>query len=79
MAVTCRVLEIACQPYYRWLANPITDAEWEDAHRLNALIDAHQDALSSGIGTWPMKQPKPGTPWPTAPPGDYATPRACSR
>lgn len=43
VAVTCRVLKIARQPYYRWLANPVTDAEWEQAHRLNALIDAHAD------------------------------------
>ena len=43
VAVTCRVLKIARQPYYRWLANPITDAEWDEAHRLNALIDAHRD------------------------------------
>lgn len=43
MAVACRVLKIARQPYYRWLANPITDAEWEEAHRLNALIDAHRE------------------------------------
>lgn len=43
VAVTCRVLEIARQPYYRWLANPVTDVEWDQAHRLNALIDAHAD------------------------------------
>lgn len=43
VAVTCRVLEIARQPYYRWLAHPITDSEWDQAHRLNALIDAHAD------------------------------------
>ena len=27
VAVTCRVLEIARQPYYQWLKNPVTDAE----------------------------------------------------
>jgi len=31
------------QPYYRWLANPVTDAELEEAHRANALFDAHID------------------------------------
>ena len=30
VGVTCRVLTLARQPYYRWLANPITDAEWEE-------------------------------------------------
>lgn len=41
--MTCRVLHIARQPYYRWLAHPVTDAEWVEAHRANALFDAHHD------------------------------------
>ena len=43
VAVTCRVLKIARQPYYRWLKNPITDAELDEAYRANALFDAHRD------------------------------------
>jgi putative transposase len=43
VTVTCRVLKIARQPYYRWLADPVTDAEWTQAHRANALHDAHVD------------------------------------
>lgn len=43
VAVTCRVLKIARQPYYRWLADPVTDADWIEAHRANALFDAHRD------------------------------------
>lgn len=43
VTVTCRVLKIARQPYYRWLADPVTDAEWVEAHRANALFDAHVD------------------------------------
>ena len=43
VTVTCRVLKIARQPYYRWLANPITDAELVEAYRANALLDAHRD------------------------------------
>jgi transposase InsO family protein len=43
VAVTCRVLQIARQPYYRWLANPVTDAELTAACRVNALFDAHGD------------------------------------
>ncbi len=43
VAVTCRVLKLARQPYYRWLANPITDAEVVEAYRANALFDAHRD------------------------------------
>lgn len=43
VAVTCRVLDIARQPYYRWLKCPITDAELRAAYRANALFDAHRD------------------------------------
>lgn len=43
VAVTCRVLDIARQPYYRWLAAPVTETELEQAHRGNALFDAHRD------------------------------------
>jgi putative transposase len=49
--VTCRVLKIARQPYYRWLAQPITDAEWDEAHLANALFDAHRDDPSSATGS----------------------------
>ena len=43
VAVTCRVLKLARQPYYRWLADPVTDAELAEAYRANALFDAHRD------------------------------------
>jgi putative transposase len=43
VAVPCRVLKIAGQPYYRWLASPVTDAELTAAYRANALFDAHRD------------------------------------
>src|SRR3954464_7835821 len=43
VAVTCRVLKIARQPYYRWLAAPVTASELARAYRANALFDAHRD------------------------------------
>jgi len=43
VAVTCRVLDIARQPYYRWRARPVTGAELDQAYRANALFDAHRD------------------------------------
>ena len=43
VAVTCRVLKIARQPYYRWLARPVNDADLVAAYRANALVDAHRD------------------------------------
>ncbi|MBQ1019856.1 hypothetical protein KBX71_18585 [Micromonospora sp. D93] len=43
MAVTCRVLKIARQPYYRWLPRPVGDAELVAAYRANALTDTHRN------------------------------------
>lgn len=43
VALTCRVLKLCRQQYYRWLAEPITQVEWDQAHRANALFDAHRD------------------------------------
>ena len=43
VTVTCRVLDLARQPYYRWLAAPVTDAELTEAYLANALFDAHRD------------------------------------
>ena len=43
VAVTCRVLKLSRQPYYRWLAGPVTPSEVVEAYRANALFDALQD------------------------------------
>ena len=43
VVVTCRVLNIARQPYYRWLRCPVTDIELDQAHLANAIFDAHRD------------------------------------
>lgn len=43
VTVTCRVLKLARQPYYRWLSHPVADAVLEEALRANALFDAHRD------------------------------------
>ncbi|XNZ00212.1 DDE-type integrase/transposase/recombinase [Micrococcus luteus] len=48
VTVTCRVLKLARQPYYRWLATPVTTAELVEAHRANALVDAHTDDREFG-------------------------------
>ncbi|MBE7698691.1 IS3 family transposase [Oerskovia sp. Sa1BUA8] len=41
VAVTCRVLKLARQPYYRWLAAPVTRHDLEEAYLANVLFDAH--------------------------------------
>ncbi len=43
VAVTCRVLDLCRQQYYRWLTEPVTDQELDHAHLTNALFDAHRD------------------------------------
>ncbi|MFC7945291.1 IS3 family transposase [Microbacterium oxydans] len=43
VTVTCRVLKLSRQPYYRWLADPIRPSEVVEAYRANALFDAHKD------------------------------------
>ena len=43
VTVTCRVLKLARQPYYRWLTAPIPEAEVVAAYRCSALFDAHRD------------------------------------
>lgn len=43
VAVTCLVLQLARQLYYRWRAHPVSDAELVEACRANALFDAHRD------------------------------------
>jgi Transposase and inactivated derivatives len=72
VAVTCRVLKLARQPYYRWLANPVTDAELVEAYRANALFDAHRDDPEFGYRSWSPRPATPGSRWPSAPPGGSA-------
>ncbi|MFT4157329.1 MAG: IS3 family transposase [Microbacterium sp.] len=43
VTVTCRVLKLSRQPYYRWLADSIMPSEVVEAYRANALFDAHRD------------------------------------
>lgn len=43
VTVSCRVLNLCRQQYYRWLAQPMTDAELDEAWLANAIFDAHVD------------------------------------
>ena len=43
VVVSCRVLDLCRQQYYRWLAQPFTDAELDEAWLANAVFDAHVD------------------------------------
>ena len=43
VTVSCRVLDLARAPYYRWLDAPFTDAQLDEAYLTNAIFDAHRD------------------------------------
>ena len=43
VTVTCRVLKLARQPYYRWIAAPVGPRELAGAYLANAVFDAHAD------------------------------------
>ena len=43
VTVTCRVLKLARQPYYRWLSAPVRARELAEAYLANVLFDAHRD------------------------------------
>jgi transposase InsO family protein len=43
VTVTCRVLKLCRQQYYRWRAEPITNRDLAQAHLANAIFDAHRD------------------------------------
>ncbi len=48
VAVTCRVLGFSKQGYYAWLAEPVSDRDWDEAHLINAAYDAHHDDPAFG-------------------------------
>ena len=43
VTVTCRVLKLCCPQYYRWVEQPFTNAELDEAWLANAIFDAHTD------------------------------------
>ncbi|MFC9399083.1 hypothetical protein ACFTWS_39040 [Streptomyces sp. NPDC057027] len=61
VTVTCRVLKLAGQPYYRWLDKPVADSVMEEAYRSNALFDAHREAPEFGY-RFPADEARDGGP-----------------
>ena len=48
VAVTCRVMGFSKQAYFKWLRDPISTRDWENAHLTNAAVDAHHDDPTFG-------------------------------
>lgn len=76
VALTCRVLGLARQPYCRWLAGSVTDSDLVRTYRMNALFDAHRDDPEFGYRYLAAEASASGEVWPSAPPGCCATSRA---
>lgn len=43
VGLSCRVLGFSRQGYYAWLADPVSQRDYDDAHLINAIIDIHAD------------------------------------
>ena len=72
VAVTCRVLKIARQPYYRWLAAPVTDAELARRTGPTRCSTPTATTRSSATGSWSTRPATPGSRWPSGPRGGSA-------
>ena len=72
VTVTCRVLKIARQPYYRWLQSPVTNADLVEAYRANALFDAHKDDPEFGYRFLLDEAKEAGRAWLRGPRGGSA-------
>ena len=43
VAVACRVLGLSTQGYYKWLKEPVSQRDWDDAHVIDAVLAIHED------------------------------------
>jgi transposase InsO family protein len=48
VAVACRVLKRSTQGYYKWLKDPVSQRDWDDAHAIDVLREIHQDDPTLG-------------------------------
>ena len=48
VAVACRVLGLSTQGYYKWLKDPVSQRDYDDAHLIDVLYDIHEDDATLG-------------------------------
>jgi len=48
VAVACRVLKLSTQGYYKWLKDPVSQRDWDDAHAIKVLNEIHEDDPTLG-------------------------------
>ena len=41
VAVACRVLGLNTTGYYKWLEEPVSQRDWDDAHLINVIREIH--------------------------------------
>jgi len=46
--VTCPVLGLSKQGFYKWRKSPVTRRDWHDAHLIDAAPDIHGDGPAFG-------------------------------
>jgi hypothetical protein len=59
--LTCRVLGLSTQAFYKWCKQPVCDRDLVDAYLTNELVDAAATTPSSGTGSSPMSSSGPAT------------------
>jgi len=42
VAVACRVMKVSTSGFYAWLAQPVSDRDWADAHLTNTIVGIHR-------------------------------------
>jgi transposase-like protein len=40
---TCKVLGFSTQAFNKWLRNPVSYRDWDEAHLINVTFDIHQN------------------------------------
>jgi hypothetical protein len=48
VVVTCRVLGFSKQAFYAWCRSPVSQRDWDEAHLINAALDAHHEDPAFG-------------------------------
>lgn len=48
VTVACRVLGLSTSGYYKWVKDPVSQRDWDDAHAIDALLEIHDDDPTLG-------------------------------
>ncbi len=48
VAVACKMLKVSTQGYHKWLTDPVSQRDWDDAHAIDVLLDLHAEDPTLG-------------------------------